>query len=174
MAGIFNKLMGRKPPPQPRAQPRPLPPEPPEQTGGLAEHFTADHRACDQGWAEVERAAQTPEGAGVAFEKFDAHMRRHLGWEEEVIFPAFEEEMGMGPDMGPTAVMREEHIQMRGLLDGMYLAARDGQWERLLDQGDTLLMLIQQHNQKEEGMLYPMADHHLGHRWEELKGRLVG
>lgn len=35
-------------------------------------------------------------------------------------------------------------------------------------------MLVQQHNAKEEAILYPAADRMLGPRWEELRARLEG
>jgi len=42
-----------------------------------------------------------------------------------------------------------------------------------LDLGDTLLMLIQQQNQKEEQMLYPMAERALDTDWTEILERLT-
>jgi len=74
-----------------------------------------------------------------------------------VIFPAFEQATGM-TDGGPTSVMRSEHAQMRGLIEQMGVAADADNYDELVDIGDTLLMLTQQHNQKEEQMLYPMCD----------------
>lgn len=146
-----------------------------ERTGpeaGALKFFTADHHACDELWAAVEAAADAGDGARVeaAFAAFDTALRRHLAMEEDVLFPAFEQATGM--TMGPTRVMRIEHQQMRGLLDQMAAAAsRDH--GALVDQGDTLMMLIQQHNVKEEGMLYPMCDAHLGKTWEGIASRLA-
>jgi len=34
-------------------------------------------------------------------------------------------------------------------------------------------MLVQQHNQKEEGMLYPMAQQALSSNWPELKDQIA-
>jgi iron-sulfur cluster repair protein YtfE (RIC family) len=140
---------------------------------GLTTFFQQDHRSCDARWAKVEAAADAGDGAAVsaAFQAFDTQMRRHLGWEEQVLFPAFEEATGMVG--GPTAVMRHEHTQMRAVLDQMQAANTAGDHELLVDHGDTLLMLIQQHNAKEEQMLYPMAERALGGAWEQLRGRLV-
>ena len=139
----------------------------------LREYFTLDHRNCDSQWAEVEAAADGGEAAVVSrlWQRFDSNLRQHLAMEEEVVFPAFEQATGMTSG-GPTFVMRSEHEQMRGLLAQMAEAAVSGNLQELLDQGDTLLMLIQQHNQKEEGMLYPMAERALGARWSELRARL--
>jgi len=134
----------------------------------LVAYFMNDHRECDERWAEVESAADG-DGDTVrdAFQRFDRTMRTHLQMEEEVLFPAFEQATGM-VDAGPTFVMRMEHEQMRGLLEHMAQALERGAIQELLDQGDSLLMLIQQHNSKEEGMLYPMAQRALGAQWPEL------
>ena len=97
--------------------------------------------------------------------------RRHMAMEEEVLFPAFEARSGMGGG-GPTMVMKMEHLQMQGLLDQISAAIESDESENALDLGDTLLMLIQQHNVKEEGMLYPMAENMLAGEWEDLVEQL--
>lgn len=65
-----------------------------------------------------------------------------------------------------------EHDRMRGLLDQMATTMAVGDLQELLDEGDTLLLLIQQHNQKEEQMLYPMSEQALAAGWAELHDRL--
>ena len=57
---------------------------------------------------------------------------------------------------------------MIGLLDQIEAAMKSGDAEQAMDLGDTLLMLIQQHNIKEEGMLYPMAENMLAGNWANL------
>jgi hemerythrin-like domain-containing protein len=140
---------------------------------GLQRYFTQDHRACDAMWAEVETAAQADDsdGATAAFDRFEAALLRHLDMEEQVIFPAFESATGMMGG-GPTYVMRHEHTQMRAVLDQMRGALDDGDLEMLQDQGDTLMMLIQQHNMKEEGMLYPLSERHLQSAWDTITEKL--
>ncbi len=139
---------------------------------GLAKFFVDDHRACDKLWADVEGAVDAGDSdkAKTCFTTFRDTMLRHLKMEEEVLFPAFEQATGMRG--GPTQVMRMEHEQMKGLLNQMTALAEAGDLSEVADQGDTLLMLIQQHNSKEEGILYPMAQQHLSGDWEQLKGRL--
>jgi len=135
-----------------------------------SEFFSSDHHRCDELWAAFE-AVSDSDAATSAWQRFDAAMRRHFAMEEEVLFPALEDATGMhGP--GPTMVMRNEHAQMRGLLDEMAEAARQGRFADVLDHGDTLLMMTQQHNVKEEGVLYPLADQAMGHQWQELAARL--
>lgn len=143
----------------------------PPSAGPLA-FFTSDHRACDELWAEVEAAVERGDAtaARAAFARFDAATRRHLDMEEQVLFPELERVTGM--TMGPTRVMRAEHVQMRALLDQMARAA-DRDVDALVEHGDTLLMLTQQHNMKEEGVLYPMVQAHLADVWEPIAAQLA-
>lgn len=147
--------------------------EPISLEAGPTAWFTADHRRVDELWTEVEGAVDEEDAPLIlaAWTAFDAAMRRHLDMEEQVLFPAFEEVTGM--TQGPTQMMRYEHQQIRGLLDHMAEAVRGERWEPLLDYGDTLLMVNQQHNVKEEGMLYPMMQMHLGREWPALAARLA-
>ncbi len=136
---------------------------------GLSAFFEQDHRDCDARWADVEELLDTQDvdAARPAWQKFETGMRRHMAMEEEVLFPALESAARMGGG-GPTAVMRMEHKQMMGLLDQIGAAIESGKAEQAMDIGDTLLMLVQQHNIKEEGMLYPMAENLLAESWPKL------
>ena len=136
---------------------------------GLSAFFEQDHRDCDARWADVEELLDTQDvdAARPAWQKFDKGMRRHIAMEEEVVFPAFEAAARMSGGE-PTAVMRMEHKQMLGLLEQIAAAMEAGDAEQAMDTGDTLLMLIQQHNIKEEGMLYPMAENLLAGNWAKL------
>lgn len=140
---------------------------------GLAAFFEQDHRDCDARWVDVEELLDTEDmdAARPAWQKFDAGLRRHIAMEEEILFPAFEAASGMGSG-GPTAAMRMEHQQMRGLLGQIAKAMEAGNAEQAMATGDTLLMLIQQHNIMEEGTLYPMAENILAGQWSDLVARL--
>lgn len=140
-----------------------------DSTSGLTVFFEQDHRDCDARWVDVEELLDTRdiEAARPAWQKFDAGMRRHIAMEEEVLFPAFELAVRMGSG-DPTGTMRMEHKQMLGLLDQIDLAIELGDAEKAIEIGDTLLMLIQQHNTKEEGILYPQAEKVLSGNWASL------
>ncbi|UTH73768.1 hemerythrin domain-containing protein [Chromobacterium sp. IIBBL 290-4] len=123
-----------------------------------AETLIQQHRDCDARFADAEQAARKqdwPAAAG-AFAALRQEMEGHFELEERRLFPAFEEASGIRS--GPTAVMRAEHEQMKALLADMAqaLAARDG--AGFLGVADTLLILAQQHNMKEENILYPMCE----------------
>jgi len=130
--------------------------------GAIADYFAAEHRGCDEVFAAAEETAQIGDLAGcrARFQQFHAAMERHFQQEEQGLFPAFEEASGMF--MGPTRVMRLEHQQMRETFVEMNNALASGDLEEFLGQAETLLILMQQHNIKEEQMLYPMCDRALG------------
>ncbi|MDP7041185.1 MAG: hemerythrin domain-containing protein [Gammaproteobacteria bacterium] len=140
----------------------------------LSAYFTGDHHCCDEKWVKVEEALDKGDGDTIAstWQDFDQATRRHFEIEEEILFPAFEALSGMGQS-GPTVVMRMEHQQMRSLLDQISFAIDSNDTGDALDLGDTLHLLIQQHNIKEEGMLYPMVENVLAGDWPDLRQKLI-
>jgi len=128
----------------------------------ILDFLGSDHRACDDLFASAETAAAQKnwDSARDLFERFQAAMAHHLAMEEDVLFPAFETLTGMRA--GPTQVMRMEHEQVRGLLQDMASAVAACNQDGYLGLSETLNMLMQQHNLKEENMLYPMSDQVLG------------
>lgn len=120
------------------------------------------HKHCDAIFADAEDACANGDWAAgeKAFALLLNQLEAHFTTEEELLFPAFESATGM--TSGPTEVMRGEHRQMRDLLTQMggALAARDN--DAFGGIAETLLILMQQHNMKEENILYPMCDNALG------------
>jgi len=128
----------------------------------IVQTFSYDHSRCDQLFAKAEEcvAKKDWECANTYFAKFRSAMERHFRMEEEVLFPTIEERMGQ---IGPVRVMRMEHQQMRDLFVEMQDSVTQQDSEEYLGLSETLLMLMQQHNGKEEHMLYPMGDRVLQH-----------
>ena len=127
----------------------------------IKQFMAQDHRDCDLLFARAENAASKEDWttASQALNEFILAMERHLGIEEQELFPAFEEATGVAT--GPTEMMRMEHDQMRGLFAEMKIAMEQKNSEDYLGAADTLLIMMQQHNMKEEQMLYNMMDQHL-------------
>ena len=127
----------------------------------IKQFMAQDHRDCDLLFTKAENASSTGdwETASLVFNKFIQSMERHLGVEEQVLFPAFEEETGLVT--GPTEMMRMEHEQMRGLFDEMRNALEQKNSDDFLGEAETLLIMMQQHNIKEEQILYAIMDQHL-------------
>jgi hemerythrin-like domain-containing protein len=59
-------------------------------------------------------------------------------------------------------MMRYEHQQLRSLIESMTLALRENRTDDFFGIGESMMIMLQQHNMKEEQMLYPMIDRALG------------
>ena len=135
----------------------------------ISEIMQHNHRHCDQLYAAAEEAVANqdwPE-AELAWQAFANEFDGHITVKEEgQLFPALE--AANGP-LGPISVMRMEHEQMRAVLVQMgdALAAREQQ--QFLGLGETLMMLTQQHNMKEENILYPIMDQCIPEQAGELQ-----
>src|SRR5512135_1825918 len=138
----------------------------------ISDFLVPDHKRCDSLFAAAESAVSKGDwdAAAAQLGSFRDALLHHFAMEEEVMFPAFEASTGM--TQGPTAVMRSEHRQMTTLLnlmaDTMARKNRDG----FLGDADTLLIVMQQHNVKEEQMLYRMADQALAGELDGLLERM--
>ncbi len=124
----------------------------------ISEYLTQDHRDIDDVFAKLEEQVNSKkwDDANASFSEFYKGMDAHFKMEEEIMFPAFEEKTGM--TQGPTAVMRMEHTQMRQLMEDLSCDLEKKDKDHFLGVSETLMMLIQQHNSKEEMMLYNMAN----------------
>ena len=131
------------------------------------------HKHCDDLFVAAEESVQRGDwtAAVAAFERFHDQMQAHFKAEEDLLFPAFEAATGMSA--GPTQMMRYEHEQMRVLLSQLAQACAAHNDEGYAGAAETLLMLMQQHNMKEENILYPMCDQALGAEAERI-GANVG
>ncbi len=129
----------------------------------INDYMMQDHAACD---ARFERAADAARSASWAALQSEAgafldHIARHIELEEDLLFPAFEHDAGMSSG-GPTGTMRSEHQQMQPIFAQMRAAAEARDAAAYLDAAQALHELLQQHNMKEELMMYPMLDQSLG------------
>ncbi len=125
------------------------------------EFMTNDHRACDEQFANLENMIdQGNFDNGISmFEEFHEHMIKHFDMEEKVMFPMFNEAQSEG--CNPTQVMIMEHNQMRALLNKMKSAIQAKDKNSFLGLSENLMFLVQQHNMKEEQIMYNLVDNAL-------------
>lgn len=137
----------------------------------LAEYMSTNHKVCDDAFALAEEAALDKhwEPAKTAFHTFRHDMARHFRMEEEVLFPAL---LDAGGPAGPVQVMRMEHAQINELIEQMASALADKNSKGYGGLSETLLIVMQQHNMKEEQILYPIMDRVLASERETLIGQL--
>lgn len=122
----------------------------------ITSFMSKDHDELD-GALERARGEADPVEAKRFLSRFVDGLKAHIGWEEDILFPAFEEKTGL-QDSGPTAVMRLEHRRIEELLDALGESFGTAQVEAHLA---SLIDVLTAHNQKEEDILYPWLDRSL-------------
>lgn len=123
----------------------------------ITTHFAADHDRLDALFTEFQALKRKdPAAAKEKFKGFLKGLTRHIVWEEDVLFPLFEQKTGMS-DSGPTAVMRMEHRQIKGHLDAIHDKVRVADPDSDASE-KALLEVLKDHNMKEEQILYPAID----------------
>ncbi|HET8643899.1 MAG TPA: hemerythrin domain-containing protein, partial [Vicinamibacteria bacterium] len=129
---------------------------------GVNEALAWDHDRLEaiEARAFERHAAGDTEGACAAWAEFSYGLRRHIRFEEDLLFPAFEAATGMAPDAGPTAVMRSEHRWIEELIEAVAEALAGG--GAVLPIRVELQRVLGGHNMKEEQVLYPLTDGRLG------------
>ncbi|MHB1233283.1 MAG: hemerythrin domain-containing protein [Burkholderiales bacterium] len=138
----------------------------------IGTYLTPDHQRCDGYFSVAEEAALHGEwvAAAIQFDQFLSAMQQHFTKEETVLFPAFEQ--CTHHTEGPTEVMRMEHTQMRELFQDLQQALVSHNASTYAGASETLLILMQQHNLKEEQMLYRMCDQMLARESGDLIERM--
>lgn len=94
--------------------------------------------------------------AKEAFKEFKYGLRRHIVWEEDLLFPLWEEKTGMS-EGGPTFVMRAEHRQIGEQLEAIHQKVADQNPDAEQEE-QALAAILGSHNMKEERVLYPAID----------------
>ncbi len=135
----------------------------------VAEALSWDHDRLH----DLDRAARVARERGdfataaASFSHFANGLRRHIGFEDDLLFPEFERRSGIGPEAGPTAVLRAEHREIEALLAELEASVGDPEaavevrW-RQLDR------VLEAHNVKEESVLYPGTDQMLDEAERDL------
>lgn len=95
--------------------------------------------------------------------------RCHHGKEEDVLFPAMEK-AGIPREIGPIAVMLAEHEDGRRFVSNMaeavegYRRGEESSQSRFVENARNYVVLLAQHIDKENNILYPMAEAHIPER----------
>lgn len=140
----------------------------------ISEFFSAQHRSCDALLGKMEAAVDRDDWqqAEILFDQVRAETLQHFENEEQGLFPLFEQATGMR--QGPTQVMRSEHAELRELLQSLGAAMQAHDQNAALGTAETFFLFLQQHNVKEEQVLYPMADQALQDSLSALSEKVPG
>jgi len=137
----------------------------------IVDFMSTDHKACDDLFARAEKEVYANNWAEAesAFNAFRTSMAHHFRMEENQLFPAL---LSAGGPSGPVQMMLMEHKQMNGLFDKMATTLAHKNALGYSGLSETLLIVMQQHNLKEEQILYPIAERFLANDWPALCGRM--
>ncbi len=121
----------------------------------LNDFLTEDHDRLDELLERFqEREAGISIEAAASWTRFALTLKRHLIWEETILFPLFEQKTGQS---GLTDTLRAEHEEIR-----QWLAALDEKVQQKdadsAHEADRLVNELGGHNAREEYALYPQLD----------------
>lgn len=138
----------------------------------LGGYLTQDHARCDALFRQARHAVGGAHWrqARLDVAAFQFALERHLLIEERIVFPAFER--AIGGAVAPTAAMRAEHLRIRAVAQRLCNAvgARDAQ--AFIKHAEALLLVLHQHSEKEEGVLFPMIERVLARSCQDLLGAM--
>ncbi len=131
--------------------------------------MAAHHKECDELFAQAEQAVSEGDWEDGLFrwQAFADELEKHFTREEQILFPEFEQATGMTG--GPTQMMRMEHEQMRSLVNEINKVGTARDMDQFLGLSESLMVTMQQHNMKEEQILYPMTDQSLTNAQEIIE-----
>jgi iron-sulfur cluster repair protein YtfE (RIC family) len=137
----------------------------------LSTFMSTGHKACDDAFAIAEEAASAGNWSQTSkvFNAFQSDIAQHFRMEEKVLFPSL---ISSGGPAGPVSVMLMEHAQMNDLIDQMADCVARQDASEYGGLSETLLIVMQQHNLKEEQILYPIADRFLAGQTDDLLTQL--
>ena len=115
----------------------------------------AEHRWIDERFGQFQHGLEAGQADAHPFDEAAQKLHRHIYLEEELLFPRVETR-GLAR---PTAVMAQEHGEICRQLDAVgSLLASDAGASRIREALGPLRGLLEEHNVKEEQILYPACD----------------
>ncbi len=121
----------------------------------LNEFLTEDHDRLDEFLERFQDLkAGNPIEAAEFWKRFASALKRHLLWEETILFPLFEQKTGQS---GLTDTLRAEHEEIREWLAALdeKVQQKDAHSDR---EAEMLVNELGGHNAREEYALYPQLD----------------
>lgn len=123
---------------------------------GVAEDLVVEHHSIDDRLAEFVAGLDEGSVRAESFRASARELRHHIYVEEAHLFPPLRA-VGMIP---PVLVMLREHGELWDVLEAVDRLLADDQPDipSLRRECDRLTGLLEEHNMKEEQILYPAAD----------------
>jgi hemerythrin-like domain-containing protein len=138
----------------------------------MGSYLTQDHARCDALFRKAQLSVRGAHWRQARLEMaaFQHALERHLLIEERILFPAFER--AIGAVTSPTAAMRSEHLRIRAVAQRLSDTVAACDMGAFVKHAEALLLVLHQHSEKEEGVLYPMIERVLARGSVELLGAM--
>ncbi len=130
----------------------------------VEDFFKTDHDRLDELFFLFRKFKRSNFLKSIEFlKRFEHGLLQHITLEEKILFPLFEKRSGM-IGVGPTVVLRREHEVIKEMVKALC-----DKFQKKFSQDDkseeSFLFFHSQHQQKEEGVMYPAIDGML-EKWE--------
>ena len=131
-----------------------------------------DHSEHEELLSRCREAVEVEDwdGAGSLFNELIDELKWHIRQEEEVVYPAYETEVGHTG--GPTAALRLEHVRILDFIHDTQRVFSSHNSEAVLDCLERLEQLLIKHHEKEEDIFLPMASLILQDSREEVMQKM--
>ncbi|MES2017616.1 MAG: hemerythrin domain-containing protein [Pseudomonadota bacterium] len=131
----------------------------------IGSYLEQDHAHCDALLRQALHSARRTDMAA-----FQHALERHLLIEERILFTAFENAIGRANS--PTLAMRSEHLRIRAVAQRLCDTVAAGDKLTFVKHAEALLLVLHQHSEREEGVLYPMIERVLARSSADLVGAM--
>ena len=123
----------------------------------IQEHHASDHVRIDEYFKQYqENKTKDFVMAAKFFHRFRQALKRHIVWEEEILFPIFEDlNKSRGKEL--TKKMRQEHDEIEAALNSL-AAEIDNKNLQTQKEEEKLIRAFKNHNEHEERDFYPALD----------------
>ena len=136
----------------------------------ISDFMEADHSRLNTIFTNFRKIRdQNLEKSKVLFSEFSSDLRRHILWEEEIIFVLIGDKVKIkkGTSAGKTlSMLSMQHTQIIEFLDQINNSLRQGKIE--IEFETWLLEILSQHNDLEESIVYPLIDEVLNENEKEV------
>lgn len=118
----------------------------------ISEFMKADHKKLDEEMESVLKSNEKKELLRI----FSLHLKKHMEFEEKILFPLFEKSTKNGNISRPTSVLLKDHSKIRNLLEKLEILVRDKKSTHEKEQ--ELFDTLRKHEKTEFGIVYPWLD----------------
>jgi len=123
-----------------------------KETIRLQDLLESDHDRLDDLFDAYRQAIdEDEERAGELLNQFTSELRHHINWEDEKLFPPYEQRVNR---LGITRSFRVDHREILRIIETIRQRWSEGYRDHAWNEG-RLRSILDRHNEKEENQLYP-------------------